>query len=75
MTNETKQGHTGHQCDCRIRVSTKGEPIAYCPLHAAAPDLLAAIKLVLRDRDAGCLREDTCEHIAEVIAKAEGRKP
>lgn len=52
---------------------TDRERNANCNLIASAPDLLAALKLVIRDRDAGCLRQDTCDHIKTVIAKAEGR--
>ncbi len=37
-------------CDCRVRVSTKGDPIAFCPLHSAAKDLLAACEAALEDR-------------------------
>jgi hypothetical protein len=36
-------------------------------LIAAAPELLEALQLVLRDSDAGCLRVDTCEHIKALI--------
>lgn len=53
---------------------TREMAIANARLIAAAPDLLAALQLVLRDREAGCLRADTCEHIEMVIRKATERE-
>src|SRR5258708_37774499 len=47
---------------------SEAEMFTNARLIAAAPDLLATLHLVLRDRDAGCLREDTCLHIEAVIA-------
>lgn len=49
------------------------QSVANSQLYGTAPKMLEALKLVLRDRDAGCLRQDTCEHIESVIKEALGR--
>ena len=43
---------TQQQCHCRVRLGLFGEPvyvIDYCPLHTAAPDLLAALEAIQGD--------------------------
>jgi hypothetical protein len=47
---------------------------ANAQLIAAAPELYAALELVVRDSEAGCLRVDTVEHIKDVLAKARGEE-
>lgn len=42
-------------------------------LFAAAPEMFEALRLVLRDKESGCLRVDTCNHIETIIAKAEAQ--
>ena len=34
------------RCGCRLNISTKLPPITFCPLHAAAPKLLAALRCI-----------------------------
>lgn len=48
--------HTPWTCECKAVVENPGEPGAkpymeWCPLHAAAPELLAACKQVRADAD------------------------
>lgn len=67
----------GYCTNCRQEHPYVGVGVKLCPLHAAAPDLLEAIKEVL-PIDWGI--DDTMDHIPGLkkarlaIAKAEGRE-
>ena len=61
-------------CKCLVRDDVNGSRIDFCPLHSAAPDLLAACKAALRLCDAnGFSRPGERHHdlLTAAIAKAE----
>jgi len=58
-------------CQCRLVPIGRGVTIEFCPMHAAAPELLEALKAALRAAD-GEYGWVTPARIA--IDKAEGRR-
>lgn len=69
--------HVTHPCGCKvIGVGNIPAPfdIQYCEKHAASPELLEALKNLMRETDEGtqlCAKE-FAENARAVIAKAEG---
>lgn len=63
---DTKQQVT-HTCGCMNYIS--GD-IGYCPLHAAAPDLLEACKALMYRYEPADMDEDDSAYGAIVLARA-----
>ena len=49
MTHTKREAHTPGPCKCRVKPleHTKWNVIEYCPLHAAAPELLRVAKEIV----------------------------
>ncbi|MGO9272663.1 MAG: hypothetical protein ACLQOO_20915 [Terriglobia bacterium] len=68
-------GDQNQDCGCRVRPgSGRRHGIAYCPTHAAAPDLLEALRRAIAEATApmgdGGIRLETVELAKAAIAKA-----
>lgn len=66
-------------CDCKVRFPIDDDPneteIVYCKLHAAAPELLQAVKDLLEELNDGtdATGQRLYREYGHLIAKAEGK--
>lgn len=58
------------ECGCVIITRIRGFSIDWCPLHAAAQDLLEAAKRLQHGSQGGVWDEDAMEALEAAIAKA-----
>ena len=71
MTQDTTtQGHTpGLCCDILVNIDGRNPAIAYCPLHAAAPDLLGVLEQVA---DEWCQMASFCYEAGDIRVGSQG---
>jgi hypothetical protein len=60
------------ECGCHVNQVGGSLTLVYCPLHAAAGELLEALRHIRLIVSPALIGRDECEKLDEAIRKAEG---